>query len=139
MGPLKKLDSVERAKGKTFIVIGAGFAGLAAASELARLLPDPNSGDILLIDEDNFLLFTPMLAEAAGGELDIRHIVRPVDNLSERIRFIEGTVTGIDITQKIVSVSRGIETRDPAPAQHRADHIVDKRRKKRSPTSAKSS
>ena len=38
-----------RAEGKTFVVIGAGFAGLAAACELARLLPDSDNGRILLI------------------------------------------------------------------------------------------
>ena len=113
-----------RGKGKTFIIVGAGFAGLAAASELARLLPDPNNGDILLIDEDNFLLFTPMLAEAAGGELDSRHIVHPVDHVSARIQFIQGTVTGIDLTKKTVDVKRGRKGSNLAPQQYQADHIV---------------
>ena len=113
-----------RAKGKTFVIVGAGFAGLAVASELARLLPDPNNGDILLIDEDNFLLFTPMLAEAAGGEVDSRHIVHPVDHVSARIQFIEGTVTGIDLTKKTVDVKRGRKGSNLATRQYQADHIV---------------
>ena len=113
-----------RGNGKTFIIVGAGFAGLAAAGELARLLPDPNNGDILLIDEDNFLLFTPMLAEAAGGEVDSRHIVHPVDHVSARIQFIEGTVTGIDVRKKTVDVRRGRKGSNLAPKQYRADHIV---------------
>jgi NADH dehydrogenase len=110
-----------RANGKTFVVVGAGFAGLATASELARLLPDSKNGDILLIDEDNFLLFTPMLTEAAGGEIDTRHIVHPLAHVSERIQFIEGTVTGIDLLKKTVSVSRGSNL---TPKQYQADHIV---------------
>jgi NADH:ubiquinone reductase (H+-translocating) len=113
-----------RGNGKTFIIVGAGFAGLAAAGELARLLPDPNNGDVLLIDEDNFLLFTPMPAEAAGGEVDSRHIVHPVDHVSARIQFIEGTVTGIDLTKKTVEVKRGRKGSNLAPKQYQADHIV---------------
>jgi NADH dehydrogenase len=113
-----------RANGKTFIVVGAGFAGLAAACELARLLPDPGNGDILLIDEDNFLLFTPLLAEAAGGEIDSRHIVHPVDHVSARIHFIEGTVTSIDLIKKTVDVKRGRKGSDLPPKQYQADHIV---------------
>ena len=113
-----------RANGKTIIIVGAGFAGLAAACELARLLPDPSNGDILLIDEDNFLLFTPLLAEAAGGEIDSRHIVHPVDHVSARIQFIEGTVTSIDLIKKTVDVKRGRKGSDLAPKQFQADHIV---------------
>ena len=113
-----------RANGKTFIVVGAGFAGLAAACELARLLPDPGNGHILLIDEDNFLLFTPLLAEAAGGEIDSRHIVHPVDHVSARIQFIEGTVTSIDLVKKTVDVKPGRKGTDLAPKQYQADHIV---------------
>ena len=39
--------------------------------------------------------------------MDSRHIVHPVDHVSARIQFIEGTVTGIDLTKKTVDVKRG--------------------------------
>jgi NADH dehydrogenase len=112
------------ARGKTFVVIGAGFAGLAAACELARLLPDPDNGRILLIDEDNFLLFTPMLSEAAAGEIDARHIIHPVDRISKRIQFVAATVTGIDLGRKVVQVSRRSAEIKPAPEEYQADRIV---------------
>jgi len=118
------LRNNERAKGKTFVIVGAGFAGLAVASELARLLPGSSSGDILLIDRNNFLLFTPMLSEAAGGELDTRHIVHPVDHVSQRIQFIEGAVTAIDLTKKTVEVRQDRKGSSLAAKQYQADHIV---------------
>ena len=111
-------------KGKTFLVLGAGFAGLAAAVELARLLPDSSNGDIVLIDEDNFLLFTPMLTEAAGGELDSRHILRSLQQVSKRIRFVQGTVTEIHLTEKTVTVQRGGQGSDLPAMQCAADHIL---------------
>jgi len=116
--------SMGRARGKIFVVIGAGFAGLAAACELARLLPDFDNGRILLIDKDNFLLFTPMLSEAAAGEIDARHIVHPVDHVSKRIQFVAATVTGIDIGRKVVRVSRGSAESKPVPEEFQADGIV---------------
>jgi NADH:ubiquinone reductase (H+-translocating) len=112
------------AAGKTFVIAGAGFAGLAAASELARLFPDAGNGKIILIDEDNYLLFTPMLTEAAGGELDTRHIVHSLERVSKRIEFVEGTVEEIDLAAKTVTVATGPKGSGSSKALYRADHIV---------------
>ena len=73
-------------RGKRIVILGAGFGGRKAALELARQLPDPADGEILLVDQEPYLLFTPMLAEAAGGELDDDHIVSPVTQLPKRIQ-----------------------------------------------------
>ena len=48
------------AAGKRIVILGTGFGGIAAAVALARLFPQTGNGDIVVIDEDNFLLFTPM-------------------------------------------------------------------------------
>ena len=110
--------------GRTFVIVGAGFAGVAVASELARLLPDPANGDIVLIDEDDFLLFTPMLTEVVGDEVDARHIIYPVKHVSERIRFIRGIVTGVDPDAKTVDVRTGGTRTDSARYRLHADQIV---------------
>ena len=103
------------AKDKVFAIAGAGFAGLSVARELAKLLPESDNGQILLIDEDPFLLFTPMLTEVAGGEIEARHIVHPLDDISRRIHFIHGAITGIDIESRSVSVGE---------KRYRADHLI---------------
>lgn len=84
----EKTANAALGKGKRFIILGGGFAGVAAAKVLGRLLPGDDNGEILLIDEDNYLLFTPMLTEAAGGELNTRDIVSPTRSLGGRIRFV---------------------------------------------------
>lgn len=112
------------AKGKRIVILGAGFGGMFTAAELARLLPHRDDGEIVLINERDFLLFTPMLTEAAGGELDARHILNPVRNYSERITFIEGRVTGIDVSKKEVAVLAGATGLDPAELHIKADHLV---------------
>lgn len=112
------------AQGKRIVILGAGFGGRGAATELARLLPAEDNGEILLIDEDNFLLFTPMLTEAAGGELDPRHIAVPARNLPKRVRFMQGSVKAIDLASKTLTVTFGAGGLEQETTTIPADHLV---------------
>ena len=94
------------------VIAGAGFAGMSAAQELSRLLPEENHGVIHLIDRNNFLLFTPMLTEVAGGELDPADVVAPTRRLSQRIDFIQGSIKQIDVANKTVVLEIGHENRE---------------------------
>lgn len=80
---------------KRIVVLGAGFAGVALSQELARLLPREVDCEITLVDQNNFSLFTPMLTEVVGGDVDPEDIVSPVRRLSPRITFEQGRVDGI--------------------------------------------
>jgi len=73
------------------------------AHELSKLLPAENDPAIALMDRNNFLLFTPMLTEVAGGELDARHIVAAPHRLSGRIRFEQAAIEHIDLSSKSVT------------------------------------
>ena len=48
------------------VIAGGGFAGANAARELERLLPK-QSTRLILVNDVNFLLYTPLLPEAAAG------------------------------------------------------------------------
>ena len=110
--------------GKRLLILGAGFGGIGAAVELARLLPQSDNGEIVVIDEDNFLLFTPMLTEAAAGEIDPRHVVVGIHQFSKRIRFIQGRIHHVDVKTREVSVTIGESELDPEQAKIPADHLV---------------
>lgn len=112
------------AAGKRIVILGAGFGGIAVAVELARLLPQLGNGDIVLIDEDNFLLFTPMLTEAAAGEINPRHVVVGVHEFSKRIRFIQGRIEHIDFELHQVAVKVGEADSDSELRNIAADHLV---------------
>ncbi len=112
------------AAGKRIVILGAGFGGMAAASELARLLPQAGNGDIVVIDEDNFLLFTPMLTEAAGGEIDPRHIVVGIREFSKRIQFVQGRIEHLDLASRKVTVTVGESNLDPGREDVSADYLV---------------
>lgn len=96
-------------RGTRIVIVGAGFAGTNAARELAKLLPRPEHGEITLVDEDDYQLFTPMLTEAAGGEVEARHIARPLSDLPARITFERGRVTEIDLANKKVALTKATE------------------------------
>lgn len=110
--------------GKRIVILGAGFGGIAAAVELARLLPQTDNGDIVVIDEDHFLLFTPMLTEAAAGEINPRHVVVGVHEFSKRIRFIQGRTDHVDLKTREVTVMIGQSELDPEQRKIPADHLV---------------
>jgi NADH dehydrogenase len=77
------------------VIAGGGFGGFYAARELSRRMP-PNSARITVVTRENFMLFTPLMAGAAAGTLEPRHVVVP---LREELRGVEirlGEVMGAD-------------------------------------------
>ena len=80
------------------MIAGGGFAGSALARKLGAL------ASVTVVSMDNFLLFTPMLAEAAIGDVDPRHIVTPVRQLAPHAALVQGEITGIDPEHKTVTV-----------------------------------
>ena len=112
------------AKGKRFLILGGGFAGAAVAQELAHLLPGDENGEIVLISADNYLLFTPMLTEAAGGELQVRDIVAPSRLLSKRVSFVQGQIAKVDVHTNTVDVEVAPGGLDPTTMTFTGDHVV---------------
>ena len=55
------------------VIAGGGFAGANAARELERLMPK-QSTRLILVNDVNFLLYTPLLPEAAAGTLEPRPV-----------------------------------------------------------------
>jgi NADH dehydrogenase len=77
---------------KRIVVIGGGFAGLAAARELARKkLPDRESFEIKLVDRRNHHLFQPLLYQVATAALSPAEISVPIRSLfsnSQNVRVV---------------------------------------------------
>ncbi len=67
------------------VVLGGGFGGVEAAIGLDRLLPKED--EILLVSEQNFLLFTPLLPQIASSRINPRHIVQTVRDIRGKRRF----------------------------------------------------
>ena len=106
---------------RAILIVGAGFAGMTVAHRLSKLL-GAREGQIHLIDQNNFLLFTPMLTEVAGSELDARHVVAPARLLAECIAFEQGAVREIDLANKSVVLDAGPEGSERRTLE--AGHLV---------------
>lgn len=118
------------ARGKRLVILGGGFAGRNVAAELARQLPAAGvdaPAEIILVDENSYLLFTPMLTEAAGGMVDARHIVSPTRDLPTRLTFRQGRVEEIDLSNRRITLhtaSPDGDGKDSHPLTLEADHLV---------------
>src|SRR5919108_3788813 len=77
------------------VIAGGGFGGAYAARGLERLLPR-QSARLMLVNDVNFLLYTPFLPEAAAGTLEPRHVVTPLRDMLKRTFLRLGAVTGHD-------------------------------------------
>ena len=89
------------------VIVGAGFAGLHAARELAG---EPVR--VTLIDRNNYHKFQPLLYQVATAGLDpdgIAHSVRDVFHHAPNVDFKLGAVTGIDAAQRRVSTRGGLD------------------------------
>ena len=85
------------------VVVGGGFGGTTAARHLQSLLGPKTGCDITLVSRDNFYVMTPLLFEACTGILELRHCGQAIRPVLRRARFIEATVTGIDVERRVTS------------------------------------
>src|SRR5262249_59386657 len=88
------------------LILGGGFAGVTAAIELARRCAGLLPVHVTLISNQNFFLFTAMLAEAATGAVETRHILYPIRPLcgARGVEFGEMHVEAIDLGRRRVTV-----------------------------------
>jgi NADH dehydrogenase len=85
------------------LIVGGGFGGAMCARRLEQHL-GARSERVLLVAPENFLLFSPLLPEAASGTLEPRHAVIPLRELLGRTRLLTGAVTSIDLTARRATV-----------------------------------
>jgi NADH:ubiquinone reductase (H+-translocating) len=105
------------------VILGGGFAGVTAALELARRCAGLLPVHVTLISNQNFFLFTPMLAEAATGAVETRHILYPIRPLCGAwgVEFGEMHVEAIDLERRRVTVRHH---RSPIRQQVHYDKLV---------------
>jgi NADH dehydrogenase len=85
------------------VIAGGGFAGMSAARQLERLLLR-QSARLVLVNDVNFMLYTPFLPEAAAGTLEPRHVVTPLREILKRTNLRLGAITGHDPAARTVTL-----------------------------------
>ena len=86
---LGHMSTVRHARGGV-LVLGGGFAGAYVARELG-------ARGATIVSLENFMLYTPLLPEAASGTLEPRHCVVPLRAMCPHSELILGRATAIDV------------------------------------------
>jgi NADH dehydrogenase len=79
------------------LIVGGGFAG----SSLARILGKRGA---TIVSPENFMLYTPMLPEAASGTLEPRHVVVPLRAMCPHADLVLGHAVAHDTDRRRVQV-----------------------------------
>jgi NADH dehydrogenase len=88
-------------------ILGGGFGGLYTALRLSQLSWDGvKKPEIVLVDQRDRFLFSPLLYELLTGELQTWEIAPPYTELLAHtgIRFLQAAVDGIDLVAKQVKL-----------------------------------
>ncbi|NWL26426.1 NADH dehydrogenase FAD-containing subunit [Paenarthrobacter ureafaciens] len=87
------------------IVVGGGFAGVAAAKELGR-----KGVRVLLIDSNNYHQFQPLLYQVATSQIGVSAIARPLRSVFRRyksVKVLTAKVSSVDTARKTVTTTDG--------------------------------
>src|SRR5882724_7481428 len=90
-------------KQKRVVIIGGGFAGIAAARALRRC-----DAEVVLIDRRNHHIFQPLLYQVATAVLAPAEIAAPIRQIEERqqnLTVMLAEVTAVDLSSLSVDVS----------------------------------
>jgi NADH:ubiquinone reductase (H+-translocating) len=85
------------------VIAGGGFGGFYAARTLEKVLP-AQSARITLVNDVNFMLYTPLLPGAAAGTLEPRHVVVPLREELHRTDLRLGRVCSADPAQNRIEI-----------------------------------
>jgi NADH dehydrogenase len=85
------------------LIVGGGFAGAYVARLLGR-------AGATLVSRENFMLYTPILPEAASGTLEPRHVVVPLRVMCPHAELALGRATALDEEQQTVTVETEADT-----------------------------
>jgi NADH dehydrogenase len=88
------------------LILGGGFAG----AYVARLLKGRQA---TIVNSENFMLYTPLLPEAASGTLEPRHTVVPLRAMCPHADLLLGRAESIDLEARTVTADgRALHWRD---------------------------
>jgi NADH dehydrogenase len=79
------------------LVLGGGFAG----AYVARLL---GKSGATIVTPENFMLYTPLLPEAASGTLEPRHTIVPLRAMCPHTELLLGRATAVDLGARTAAI-----------------------------------
>jgi NADH dehydrogenase len=87
---------------KRIVIVGGGFAGIAAARALKHC-----DAEVVLVDRRNHHIFQPLLYQVATAVLAPSEIAAPIRQLAlvqENVRVVLGEATGVDMARRSLAL-----------------------------------
>jgi NADH dehydrogenase len=88
------------AGGPRILIVGGGYGGMHTALRLERLLR-PGEVTVTVADPRSYMTYQPLLAEAAAGNLEPRHVVVPLRGVLRRTRVVKAAVSSVDHKRRV--------------------------------------
>lgn len=90
------------------VIVGSGFTGFECARHLAKRLrrsqpPGSEPVEITMISPVDYMLYTPLLPDVAGGLVDARFVTIPLANSLRGVRAVRGRVDDVAFDEQTVS------------------------------------
>ena len=93
--------------GPRILIIGGGYGGMHTALRLERLLR-PGEATVTIADPRSYMTYQPLLAEAAAGNLEPRHVVVPFRGVLRRTRVsVKAAVSSVDHERRVAHLTAG--------------------------------
>ena len=96
------MDDLRAASGGT-LILGGGFAGAYVARLIGR-------AGATIVSPENFMLYTPILPEAASGTLEPRHVVVPLRVMCPHAELLLARATALDEAEQLVTAESDLGT-----------------------------
>src|SRR5918997_450406 len=93
------------------LVVGGGFGGYTAATDLCKLIGKRDDVGVLVIARDNFFTFWPMVPGIVSSDIDARNVAQPLRRalILAGASFRRARVKGVDTNRKVVEAHGGLE------------------------------
>ena len=88
---------------RNIVIVGGGFAGTTLARRLERM--KDHRHQVVLVSEESYTTFHPMLAEVVGAAVFPEHVVAPIRQMLHASRFVMGRVTGVDWQRRTLAAT----------------------------------
>jgi len=86
------------------VIVGSGFTGFECARRVSRQLRKHNAPvDISIISPVDYMLYTPLLPDVAGGLVDARFVTVPLANTLHGVRTVRGRADSVDFDAHTVT------------------------------------
>ena len=94
------------------LILGGGFAGVNVAQQLEKRLKHVPNVEIAIVNQENYFVFQPLLAEVVSGNIGLLDTVNPIRRMLKRARLYVREIDNINL-----DVMYGLPGQDVAGAE----------------------